>query len=436
LIVVDEEHDLSYKQQEGLRYSARDLGVFRARQMGIPIVLGSATPSLESLHNVARGRYGLLRLAERAGEAVAPSVELLDLRGRNLREGLCEPLIDALERTIEAGEQSILFVNRRGFANVLLCRRCAAPLECPRCDARLVYHRFDHKLRCHHCALERPMLDTCPQCQGPLLALGQGTQRVVEYLHERFPTARIERFDRDSVGRVGALDALLTRMRGAEIDVLVGTQMVAKGHDFPSVTLSAVVDADAGLFSTDFRALERMGQLLVQVAGRAGRARRPGRVIIQTHHPQHEMLQLLLREGYDSLARTVLAEREMLGLPPFSHQAMVRASAPRAADAEQLLGSLAATARRALAVIEPSTSASGGRGQLRAETGAAPLSVLGPVPAPLARRADRYHFQLLLEATERRVLHGVLDELVRSLEARSLPRGVRWSLDIDPQETG
>jgi primosomal protein N' (replication factor Y) len=415
IFIVDEEQDPSFKQHDGLRYSARDLAVVRARMCRRPVVLGSATPSLETVHNVASGRYVELDLPLRAAEASPPSLQVVDIRGRPLRSGISEVLLDALESCIHRGEQAILFINRRGFASSYICRSCGWVAECHRCDANMVLHRPEERLLCHHCGSRRPPPPACPQCgSGEFSHKGLGTQRVVEILSARLPGARIRRVDRDSTRRRDAFETLLETMHRGETDIVVGTQMVAKGHHFPNVTLVGIVDADAGLFGVDFRSGERMAQLLLQVAGRAGRGEKPGRVIIQTHHPEHPLLRALVESGYGAFAANALAERAEASLPPFSRMALLRAEAPRIEACERFLGD----------------ALDSGKG-LEMED----LSLLGPVPAPMARRAGRYRWQLFVESGRRGPLHRFLESWLPKLEALRSARRVRWSLDVDPQET-
>lgn len=414
LFIVDEEQDPSYKQQDGLRYSARDLAVVRARMSGSPIVLGSATPSLESVYNVTTGRYTELRLPRRAGNAEQPSLEVIDLRGRKLRAGLSDAMLDALRECLRNGEQAILFINRRGFASAYLCSRCGWVAECRRCDANMVWHQNDGALLCHHCGSRRAPPDVCPGCGGgEFRLLGLGTERIVESLRTEIEGARIRRIDRDSTRRKGVFESLLGAMHGGTIDIVVGTQMVAKGHHFPNVTLVGVVDADNGLFGFDFRAGERMAQLLLQVAGRAGRGDKPGRVMIQTHHPSHPLLRALVTSGYRAFAENALEEREEAGLPPYIHMALLRAEAAGAKPCESFL-------RAARALGDDFH-----RGQ---------ISLLGPVPAPMARRAGRYRLQLFLESPKRAALHGFLRRWLPRVEALPAARRVRWSIDVDPQD--
>ncbi len=414
LFIVDEEQDPSYKQHEGLRYSARDLAVMRAQFSATPVVLGSATPSLETVHNVRCGRYTQLDLPLRAAEASPPSLEVVDIRGRALQSGLSEPLLEALEGCVESGEQAILFINRRGFAPSFLCRACGWVATCDRCDANMVLHRPEERLICHHCGSRRPAPSECPQCAADGFSYqGLGTQRVVEALSTRFPAARLYRVDRDSTRRKGSFEALIESVHRGETDIVVGTQMVAKGHHFPNVTLVGVVDADAGLFSVDFRAGERMAQLLLQVAGRAGRGEKPGRVMIQTHHPDHPLLRSLMESGYGAFADNALAERAEAALPPYAHMALLRAEAPTTEACERFL-----------------------RGALKhgEDLGLESIRLLGPVPAPMSRRAGRYRWQLFVESEMRKPLHHFLNAWLPALERLPSARRVRWSLDVDPQE--
>lgn len=413
LIVVDEEHDGSYKQQEGFRYHARDLAVYRARSLGIPIVLGSATPSLESLHNAGQGRYQRLHLPQRAGAAAAPHLALLDLRHQPYHDGLSAPLLVTARRHLEAGGQVLLFLNRRGYAPTLLCHECGWIGQCERCDAHLILYARGH-LRCHHCGAERPVPVQCPTCGSvDLRAVGQGTERVEEAVQRELGAFGVVRIDRDSTRRKGSLEQALERVAAGADRVLVGTQMLAKGHHFPLVTLVGILDGDSGLFSTDFRAPERMAQLIVQVAGRAGRAERPGEVVIQTHRSDHPLLQSLLHGDYHAFARAALAERRAAALPPFAHLALLRAEAVDEAAPYTFLERAAEVAR---AVGEP-------------------VNLWGPVPAPMERRAGRHRAQLLLHAERRGPLQKLLAVWAGQLEGIKEGRRVRWSLDVDPVET-
>ncbi len=411
LIILDEEHDSSFKQQEGLRFSARDVAIMRARRMGLPIVLGSATPSLESLANVDGGRYHPVSLPKRAGAATPPRFEPIDIRAQTLQEGLSSQLIMRMRETLSRGEQVLLFVNRRGFAPTLICHPCGWVAPCPDCDARLVIHQKEHRLRCHHCGLETLLPTRCPQCgQDDLKPLGLGTERIEEALKTLFSDQRIARIDRDSTRHKGALDRVLKAVHAGHINLLVGTQMIAKGHHFPGVTLVGILDVDAGLFSTDFRAGEKTAQLIIQVAGRAGREEKPGTVLLQTRNPSHPLLQTLIEEGYPAFATACLKERRAAGLPPFSHQGLVRCDALVSQDAEAFLTQL-----RDRIAPHPSS-----------------VMVLGPVPAPMARRGNRFRWQLLLQAPQRGQLHALLDVIIASAETIPSRHRVRWSLDIDP----
>ncbi|MBH2037329.1 MAG: primosomal protein N' [Pseudomonadales bacterium] len=416
LIIIDEEHDASYKQQEGLRYHARDLALVRARQENIPIVLGSATPSLESLHNAHAGRYALLKLTQRAGGAQPPRFLRLDIKSLPLDSGISGPLQQAIKQTLAAGQQVLVFLNRRGFAPTLLCHDCGWISQCPRCDARMTVHQRSGELRCHHCGYSERSPRNCPDCgKVDLRPLGAGTERAEERLEILFPDTPVLRIDRDSTTRKGAMDQLLTTIHHGEPCILVGTQMLAKGHHFPRVTLVAILDADGGLFSADFRASERMAQLIVQVAGRAGRAEEAGRVIIQTHLADHPLLVQLTEQGYFAFAEQALSERRSTGLPPFSHLALLRAEAHKPGQAEEFLDQACSEAEHLLA-----------------ELALHGVELLGPIPAPMERRAGRYRAQLLLQANARAPLHRLLAALLAALERMPSGRAVRWSLDVDP----
>ena len=413
LIVVDEEHDTSFKQHEGaLRYSARDLAVMRASLAHVPVLLGSATPSLETLHNVDSGRYTRLRLLRRPGEARPPRLALIDLRTSAIDSGVATPAALAMERHLAADGQVLIFLNRRGYAPTLLCTACGWIAPCLECDARLTVHLAAGRLRCHHCGADAPLPARCPQCGFAVKPVGQGTERIEAALATRFPEIPIVRLDRDVVRKRGDLEQVVRRMSSGEARILVGTTMVTKGHDFPNITLVVVLNADQGLFSTDFRAPERLAQTIVQVAGRAGRGARPGEVLIQTEFPQHPLLQSLLTRGYDGFAETALEERRQAQWPPFSRLAALRASGK---TREAPLGFL--TEARARGANAP-------RG----------VRLLGPVPAAMARRAGRFHAQLLIEGRERPTLHRFLDRWVEEVEGLKSAQRVRWALDVDPIE--
>jgi primosomal protein N' (replication factor Y) len=419
LIVVDEEHDSSFKQQDGMRYSARDVAVFRARERGIPIVLGSATPSLESWANATdsrtRGRYTLLTLHERAVEnARLPVVQRIDTRLEKLQDGLSGALLLAIEKRLARGEQSLVFLNRRGYAPVLACAACGWVSRCTRCAANLVLHLADGRLRCHHCGFESRVPKHCPTCGNQdIHPFGRGTQRLEEVLATRFPQARILRVDRDSAKSRKQWEALVEKIHGGEADILVGTQMLAKGHDFPKLTLVGAIGPDAALFAADWRAAERLFAQLMQVAGRAGRAELPGEVLIQTQFPEHPLYAALVRHDYPAFAAAQLKEREQAGFPPYAYQAMLRAEAPQMADALAFL----ATARAWPA----------------AETHQ-DVMLYDPVPMRLARRANFERGQLLVESPSRRALQAFLAAWLAALEAIKAPSRLRWHLEVDPLE--
>ncbi len=412
LFIVDEEHDPSLKQQEGFRYSARDLLVWRAHRDGVPIVLGSATPSLESLHNAQQGRYRHLSLPERAGAACAPHLRLLDIRNQQLDEGLSPALLKHMHAHLDRDGQVLLFLNRRGFAPTLLCHACGWVAECRRCDAHLTLHQQQRQLCCHHCGSQQPIPLQCPQCGcADLRPLGAGTERAEQALARHFPEYSCVRIDRDSTRHKGRLEALLAQATSGHARILLGTQMLAKGHHFPGVTLVGILEADQGLFSADFRAGERLAQQVIQVAGRSGRAERPGEVLIQTHHPQHPLLQQLVEAGYPAFRQAALAERQAAGLPPFSNLALLRAEATDAQAPERFL----MAAREAV--------------DAKSATG---VEFWGPVPSPMERRAGRIRAQLLLVARDRKRLHRLLAGWVPRLSELKSARKVRWSLDVDP----
>ncbi|WP_126452235.1 primosomal protein N' [Sulfuriflexus mobilis] len=415
VIIIDEEHDASFRQQDGVRYHARDLAILRAQRLQRPIVLGSATPSLESLVNVEQGRYRSLKLPTRATGAELPPIQTIDLRRQPLNQGLSKTLIDTLHAHLDRGEQALLFINRRGYAPTLCCHDCGWLADCPRCDARLTFHAGSQRLRCHHCGTEQRLMPSCPDCGSTALrALGQGTERIEETLAELFPDTGIVRIDRDSTRRKGAMQAILDSIHSGENQLLVGTQMLAKGHHFPDVTLVGILDADQGLFGADFRASERMAQLIIQVAGRAGRADKPGQVLLQTYHPDHPLLRSLLTEGYAAFANKALHERREAELPPYSAMALLRAEAADRDSPQHFL-------RRAY--------------ELAHALGIEQVELLGPLPAPMERRAGRFRAQLLLQAPQRGPLQQLLSALLPQLDALSEARKVRWSIDVDPIDT-
>ena len=414
MIIVDEEHDASYKQQDGLRYSARDLAIMRAKQVGIAIVLGSATPSLETYHHAHSGRYRLLELTQRALADAMPTVRSVDTRRQKLQEGFSAELLAALDLRLQRGEQSLVFLNRRGYAPVLACPSCGWISQCRRCAANMVVHLADRRLRCHHCGLDNPIPGACPDCGNQdIHPFGRGTQRLELALQDRFPAARILRVDRDSASTPRKWQQLLASIHANEVDILIGTQMLAKGHDFPQLTLVGVVGADAALFAADFRAPERLFSQLMQVGGRSGRAQLPGEVLIQTEYPDHPLYRALAEHDYASFASRQLEERKAAAFPPFSHQALLRAEAPALEQALEFL-----SAARALA-------ASGADER---------ITLYDPVPMRLARLKNLERGQLLVESADRPALQAFLAGWMAGLEGLRSPRDLRWHLDVDPLE--
>ncbi|QOL50672.1 primosomal protein N' [Massilia litorea] len=408
LIVIDEEHDPSYKQQEGLRYSARDLAVWRAHQLGIPIVLGSATPSLESWHHARTGRYRKLELRERAvRDAVLPTVRLLDMERDKPKDGLTSGLLAALRGRLERGEQSLLFLNRRGYAPVITCEACGWISNCTRCTSFMVLHKPEHRLRCHHCSLELRIPRHCPTCGNvDLQPLGRGTQRFEEGLSAMFPEARILRIDADSTRKKGSAQEAFDTVHRGEVDILIGTQMVAKGHDFKKLTLVGILNPDTALFSQDYRASERLFAQLMQVAGRAGRAGLASEVLIQTRYAQHPLYAAVVRHDYDRFAGNLLEERHQAALPPYMYQALLRAEAPELATAITFLEE----ARDIL----PTDA----------------VTINDPIPMTMTRVHNVDRAQLLVESPSRPALQAFLKEWLSLL--RSMKTRVRWSLEVDP----
>lgn len=414
LVLVDEEHDASYKQQEGVRYSARDVAVWRARQRQVPVVLGSATPSLESWQHARLGRYKTVHLRSRARSDRLPVVRCLDTRRIKLDGGLSPALLKALEACLNRGEQSLVFLNRRGYAPVLSCPSCGWVSQCPNCSARLVVHLADRRLRCHHCGCDTSMPHACPVCGNQdIQPFGRGTQRIEAQLAEHFPQARVLRIDRDSARTRNQWESLLARIAGGEVDILVGTQMMAKGHDFPKLTLVGVMGADASLHAADFRAPERLFQQLMQVGGRAGRAELPGEVLIQTEFPDHPLYRCLVSHDFDRFAASELETRKEAGFPPFSYQVMLRADSPTLDDALTFL----THAQRLATELAPDS-----------------LRVFDPVPMRMVRLARRERGQLLVEADDRTSLQRFTAHWVAQLRQQRTPRDLRWQIDIDPLE--
>lgn len=414
IIFIDEEHDASFKQQEGFRYSARDLAVMRAHHENIPVVLGTATPSIETLHNARQKRYQWLQLNQRAGNARPPEFELLDIRQLPLQDGLSQPLVQQIRHHLQQGTQVLLFLNRRGFAPTLMCHDCGWLADCRRCDAHMTLHRKPLHLHCHHCDSQRPVPMQCDSCGSTeLKPVGEGTERTEEALIKLFPEFPVIRVDRDTTQRKHAMQQIMDKVNQGNPCILVGTQMLAKGHHFPKVTLVAILGADSGLFSADFRGMERTAQLILQVAGRAGRADHPGKVVMQTYHADHPTITSLVQEGYQAFAEQELNQRQGAQLPPFIHCALLRAEANQPAIAEQFLGQLRLLLQED--ILQPQG-----------------IQWLGPFPSPMEKRAGQFRAQLVLQSPDRKALHQQLQNLTHQIESDPNSRRVRWSIDVDP----
>ena len=422
LIIIDEEHDASFKQQDGLRYSARDFAIKRAHACSMPVVLGSATPALETLHNAYSRRFSHHKLTQRAGNAKPPYLKLHSILHQPLQFGLAHPVIEKINQHLMANQQVMVFINRRGFAPTLACRDCGWMAECGACDARMTLHNSPLHLHCHHCDNQAHVPRMCPNCNSlQVEALGQGTERIEENIQQLFPAANIKRVDRDTVRSKDAFDTLLDEIHSGEPCILVGTQMLAKGHHFPNVTLVVILDADSGLFSADFRGMEKTAQLLMQVAGRAGRGDKSGEVWIQTQYADHPQLNLLIEGGYHNLAASILQERKSIQLPPYSYMALLRTECADKNLAEQL----------------QSQTREYIQGWLNqywriANADTTPVTLMGPFPAPMERRAGRFRQQMQILSQERRSLHRVLDAMTHFLENIKGFQKVRWSIDVDP----
>ena len=414
LIVVDEEHDGSFKQDNELRYHARDLAVWRAKQSGCPVVLGSATPSLESWHKAQSGAYRLLQLTERAHAAAQlPQVDILNVGRLKLDNGFSPQALQLLKQNFEAGGMSLVYLNRRGFAPALFCGDCGHTFGCPNCSAKMVLHQRARQLRCHHCDHREPIPFKCPDCGNQdLTAVGHGTQRVEETLRAFLPKAAVVRVDRDSTAHKNDWADLYRRIADNEIDILVGTQMLAKGHDFARLNLVIVLNADGSLYSADFRAPERLFAELMQVSGRAGRADKPGKVLIQTQLPEHPVFAAVKAQDYAVFAENELNERQMFAMPPFGFQTAVRADAPRVADAMEFLNA----AKETLAPLLPES-----------------VSQFGAAPMLMVRLAERERAQIFLESPSRQDLHRAVSLWVQVLQ-QNRDGKIRWSVDVDPQE--
>lgn len=414
LIIVDEEHDLSYKQQEGVRYSARDTAIIRAQKKNIPIILGSATPSLETLHNALNHRFTHLRLTERATSAKLPIIRCVDAQD----DSLSPQIITAIKETLDKQQQVLVFINRRGYAPTLFCQDCRWISECGNCDSRMTLHKtaYQSLLHCHHCDHKIPPPKQCPQCHSTRLQpLGQGTQRSEEELSQLFNDVPVLRIDRDSIRRKGELEAALDVINRNEPCILVGTQMLAKGHHFANVSLAVVLGLDNGFFSSDFRGAERMGQLLIQVAGRSGREKHQGTVLLQTQFSEHPLLKQLIDQGYPVLAQQLLSERKLSDMPPYHYLALIRCHAQQPTMAIAFLQQARRLAER---IQAPNHH----------------IQYIGPLPSTIEKRNNRYYYQLQINAQNRNALHHLLSQLCPQLEQQRAPKGLHWLIDVDPQE--
>lgn len=413
LFIIDEEHDLAFKQQDHFRYSARDLLLKRAQLEQCPILLGTATPSLETWHNVITKKFNYLELPERAGLAQKPVVEIIDVRHKKLDEGLSNELLSQIKQQLDNNQQVLLFLNRRGYAPVLMCCKCGWHHTCKRCDSNMILHHNTQLLRCHHCEAQNTIPESCLQCGDiNITAIGLGTQRLEICLNKHFPNANIVRVDKDSVHTKKQLKYVLDSVHDGSTNILIGTQMLSKGHHFPNLGLVAIVDIDAALFSADFRATERIGQLITQVAGRTGRGTKLGKVVLQTTHPDNKILQTLIYQGYHQFLELLIQERKLTGLPPYSYQVLFRA--------ETKVPSIASTFLQSVKKF--------------ITTGTPTISCLGPIPAPMEKRQGFYRAQLLLQADSRQALQSQLQSVIPHIEANKLGRNVRWSIDVDPLE--
>ena len=418
MIIIDEEHDSSFKQQEGWRYHARDLAILRAKNLQIPIILGSATPSLESIQNAKSGKYVELTLSARAGGSQNVKHQVIDLKTQRVNAGLSDSLLTMMQKHLSQGNQVMLFLNRRGFAPVLLCHECGWICECEACEKPYTYHQKQRVLRCHHCAAQKVVPRQCGHCGSTnLVTTGVGTEQLEQVLAEKFPHYQISRIDRDSTVRKGALEAELQAIRQGKSQILIGTQMLAKGHHFPNVTLVAIVNVDSSLFSTDFRSEERLAQLYLQVAGRAGRAEKPGEVVLQTHYPDHPLLKVLLNEGYEAFAQSALQLRQTMQLPPFCAQALFRATGKHNEQIANFLQNLTAYFQKKTV-----------------ELGLQGMQILPPFSAPMPKKAGTYRWLLLIQHPSRRLLQQLLAQFEQDKVNFAIPSSIRLSLDVDPLE--
>ena len=412
VLIIDEEHDRSFRQQQGFRYSARDVALVRANLQNIPILLGSATPSIETLNNVKKGKITQLALPAKAQNTAELKFRLIDLKKQAMRQGLSVELIDTIRKHLAQQGQVLLFLNRRGYAPVLLCHQCGWSQHCTRCDVHFTYHHRNHFLQCHHCGSHRKAPRQCPQCDcKEMVPVGLGTERLEETIQQLFPDHNVARIDRDTTRRKSAMNEYVTSIKTGEIDILIGTQMLAKGHHFPNVTLVALIDMDGALYSADYRAPEFAAQLITQVSGRAGRAERQGEVIIQTHHTEHPMLSQLLTKGYENFAKLALRERIETELPPHAYEALFQAEAPQITQAKQFLEEVR---------------------QILSRYNNLKVDLLGPAPALYVKKAGKYRYQLYLQTSKRNDLHHLLKLTLPDIEKLKSAARVRWRIEVDP----
>ena len=418
VILIDEEHDASFKQQEGFLYQGRDMAIKRAHDLNIPVLLGSATPSLESLQNVNQKRYYYLRLASRPGVSKRPEMVVQNIRTLPLEAGISSLMMSEIRTHLQNDNQVMIFLNRRGFAPVLMCPACGWHASCNHCEMGMTYHALVHKVICHHCGVEEFVKPTCPDCNSDKLTTqGQGTERVEQVLNTHFPETSVIRIDRDSTSKKGALEKKLQQVHKGGPVILIGTQMLTKGHDFPKLTLVGILDVDQALFSTDYRAQERLAQQVLQVAGRAGRGEQKGRVVLQTSQPEHPLLIALLSKGYSKVSQDILKERKLWHYPPFGAQALIRVSADSENAGMNFLNKLLLQLRSELDNFDSEG-----------------IDLLGPIPSPLAKRANRYRFQLLVSSHQRGQLHVTIEKTLALLVKFRRTGGVRWVIDIDPMD--
>lgn len=412
LIIVDEEHDMSFKQQDGFLYQGRDIAIYRAKQLNIPIILGSATPSFESLKNINAGKYQKLVLQRRAKNTSVPKVKLIDMRSKSVREGLSSELLQEMKIELSNGHQVLLFLNRRGYAPTMLCQECGWIAECARCDARMTFYKNKNILKCHHCFKEQVAPSICSHCGSEkLLFLGEGTQRIEKILKEIFPDYAIARIDRDSTRRKNTLQSKLDNIHNEKYKIIIGTQMISKGHDFPGVTLVGILNVDHGLFSTDFRATERLAQLIVQVAGRAGRSKIKGKVLLQTYQPEHHLLNCLLNKGYEAFSEEALAIRKNYDMPPYTFITIIRARASKYETAQRFLESV-----KDSVLVNPSSK----------------LTIIGPIPATLERKAGMYQSHLIVTSPYRSILQESFNDWAIGIQKHRQSKNVRWNIEVDP----